>query len=69
MSAKHCLFRQNKHQQKPFRTLNHPYTMKIALITKTLKKKTVPPQIIIHLQHKKPTESETLKLVPIFNDR
>jgi hypothetical protein len=38
--------------------------MKIALITKILEK-TVPPQIIIHLQHKKPTESETLKLVPI----
>jgi hypothetical protein len=42
--------------------------MKIALTTKILKE-TVPPQIIVHLQHKKPTESETLKLVPIFNDR
>ena len=38
--------------------------MKIALITKILEK-TVPPQIIIHLQHKKPTESKTLKLIPI----
>ena len=38
--------------------------MNIALITKILEK-TVPPQIIIHLQHKKPTESETLKLIPI----
>ncbi len=38
ISAKHCLFRQNKHQQKPFRTLNHPYTTKIALIEKISEK-------------------------------
>jgi hypothetical protein len=42
--------------------------MKIALIKKN-PRETASLQIIIQLQQKKPIESKTLELVPIFNGR
>ncbi len=62
--------KQNVTPNKTFITLNHPYTMKIALIKKkSQKKKTAPPQIINHQQQRNPIKSKTPELVPIFDAR
>jgi hypothetical protein len=57
---------QKAYNNKTFRMLNHHYTMKIALITRNLRENNTTPN---HLQQKKPIESKTLQLVPIFNSR
>ncbi len=63
------LTKQNVTPNKTFRTLNHPYTMKIALIKKEISEKTAPPQIINHQQQRNPIKSKTPELVPNFDAR
>ncbi len=70
ISAKHYQLRQNKMftEKKPFRTLNHPYTMKIAL-NEEISEETAPFKITNHLQQKKPIKSNTPELIPFFAAR